>query len=60
MYTSAFRYDEAIVDLDKELQLQAQSDNFGVMTRIVIGTVLVHLTRGDPVAADKFFNTSLR
>jgi len=54
------RFDEAAVALKRELDYYSRVDNQGLLNKLVMGLVLVHLHRGDYVAADQAFQATLR
>lgn len=50
------RYDEAAESIEKELNIKQKGDNNGFAGRLTVCLVLVHLARGDLVAATKAFH----
>ena len=54
------RFDEAAVALKRELDYYSKVDNQGLLNKLVMGLVLVHLHRGDYVAADQAFQGTLQ
>lgn len=53
------RYDDALHDLKKEIDLLASVENYPAISRVLIGAILVYLKQGDPVGAEHFYNSSL-
>ncbi|KAK3086731.1 hypothetical protein FSP39_022597 [Pinctada imbricata] len=41
--------------LKKELDFHRATDNFAMINRLVVGTVLVYLQSEDPIAAERFY-----
>ena len=55
MYLYICRFDEAVTALQKEMNYNAEAENFEILQRLVVCMVLLHLYRGDCVAADKAY-----
>ncbi|XP_067651910.1 gamma-soluble NSF attachment protein-like isoform X2 [Haliotis asinina] len=53
------RFDEAVETLKKEIDYYTECENFELLNKAIMGTVLVHLTQEDYVAADLFFKSCL-
>ncbi|XP_064611486.1 gamma-soluble NSF attachment protein-like [Liolophura sinensis] len=53
------RLDEAVEMIKKEMEFYAQVDNYATICKLVLALVLLHLHRGDYVAADQSFKSSL-
>lgn len=53
--TFSFRYDEAVNALQKEINYNQEAEVWPITHRLVTCMVLLHLYRGDCVAADKAF-----
>lgn len=51
------RLDEGLKCLQQEIDFSVQADNYPVVNKVAIAVVLVHLHRGDYVAADQFFKS---
>lgn len=49
------RYDEAAELVKRELEMQEEGENRGAVGRLIVALVLIHLTRGDLIAAQKAF-----
>ena len=45
--------------MKREIDYYNRSDNAGLVNKLVMGVVLVHLHRGDYVAADQAFKSCL-
>ena len=56
----ACRFDNAVTTLTKEMQFYSQIDHQGRLPKVVIGLVLVHLHRGDSVAAELALKAAYR
>lgn len=52
-------YDEAATAVKKEIDLYNQADTKGLINKLVMGLVLIHLHRADFVAADQAFRNCL-
>ena len=56
---TCFRLDEAFKALKSEIDFYSQTDNHGMLNKLVMGLVLIQLHRGDSVAADQAFRNCL-
>ena len=54
-----YRLDEAADAMKREIDYYKQSENAGLVNKLVMGIVLIHLHRGDYVAADQAFKSCL-
>ena len=54
------RLPEAAKALSQEIEFYNQVDNNGLVNKLVMGLVLVHLHLGDSVAASKVYHSALR
>ncbi|XP_046360371.2 gamma-soluble NSF attachment protein-like [Haliotis rufescens] len=53
------RYVDAVKTMKKEIDYYTECENFELLNKVIMGTVLVHLTQEDYVAADLFFKSCL-
>ena len=54
-----FRLDEAADTMKREIDYYNRAENAGLVNKLVMGLVLIHLHRGDYVAADQAFKSCL-
>lgn len=53
------RYEEALVNLKREMAFYSEVENLAKINKLILGSVLIYLTEGDYVAADKYFQEAL-
>lgn len=54
------RYEEAVICLSKEIEFYAAAENYAMISKLVLGVVLLKLTLGDYVAAEQFYRSASR
>jgi len=54
-----FRLDEAAAAMKREIDYYTRAESQGLVNKLVMGLVLIHLHRGDYVAADQAFKSCL-
>jgi len=54
-----FRLDEAADAMKREIDYYTRAESQGLVNKLVMGLVLIHLHRGDYVAADQAFQYCL-
>jgi len=54
-----YRLDEAADAMKREIDYYNKVDSQGLVNKLVMGLVLIHLHRGDYVAADQAFKSCL-
>ncbi|XP_041376174.1 gamma-soluble NSF attachment protein-like [Gigantopelta aegis] len=59
LMTRLRRYDDAAEYFKKEVNYHLEAENYGLLNKVVLGLVLVHLHREDYVAAELVFKSSL-
>ena len=55
-----YRYEEAADAVNREINYLSKTDHAGQLNKLVMALVLIHLNRGDYVAADQAFQRALR
>jgi len=54
-----FRLDEAAAAMKREIDYYTRAESQGLVNKLVMGLVMIHLHRGDYVAADQAFKSCL-
>lgn len=60
VFCISIRFDEAAKFMKRELDFYSRTDSQGLLNKLVMGLVLVHLHREDHTAADQAFQACLR
>ncbi|KAL5022018.1 hypothetical protein ScPMuIL_001173 [Solemya velum] len=53
------RYEEALATLKREIEFYAEVENLAKVNKLILGSLMIHLTEGDYVAADRYFQEAL-